>query len=250
MIALFLAVGLVLTDGRVLEGSDVRRAGTTYQLTLAGGEVVSLPEALVREIRLTDDAPPAPAPTAIRPAPPETLAGDPASRRPPPTDAQRRALGPRATFVEPAIDPFWRPEPSVDPSLDVFAGSRSSFVPPRVDPNWSPLSAFDGRRDALAGSRSAFVPRAVDPFWRPSDGFEPAPSSPVAKERFFAGALPAGAPQAEADPVERCAERLLPAATEAPGPRAAREDDPALEPLRLSLWRGEREWEGRRTRIV
>ena len=67
MIPLLLAVGLVLTDGRVVEGTDVRRRDATYQLTLASGEVLSLPEALVREIRLTDDAPKPEAPTAIRP---------------------------------------------------------------------------------------------------------------------------------------------------------------------------------------
>lgn len=248
MIGLLLGVSLVLADGRVLEGSDVRRQGTVYQLTLASGEIVTLPEASVREIRLTGEST-KPAPTAIRPSAAETLAGDSDSRRPPSSSTQRRALGPPATFVEPKVDPSWQPAPAVDPELDVLAPQRSTFTPSRLDPNWRPESAFDAGVDVLAGSRSRFVAARIDPTWKARDGFGQAPASPVSKERFFAAtqadriALDDFAP-------DRCAALLLPGETALAEPRAAREDEPALEPLRLSLWRAERESDGRRVRIV
>ena len=43
---------VVLTDGQVLEGADVRREGDLVTLILATGEALSLPAALVAEIRL------------------------------------------------------------------------------------------------------------------------------------------------------------------------------------------------------
>ncbi|HEX6852561.1 MAG TPA: hypothetical protein VF139_14285 [Candidatus Polarisedimenticolaceae bacterium] len=248
MLALLLGVSIVLSDGRVLEGSDLRRQGASYQLTLASGEVVSLPEGLVREIRLTDDGP-KPAPTAIRPAAPETLAGDADSRRPPSSQTLRRALGPPATFVEPKVDPSWQPAPAVDPERDVLAPQRSSFMPSLIDPNWTPESAFDAGIDVLASSRARFTPARVEPSWKARDGFGDAPASPVSKERFFSAAQAAPIPEADFAP-DRCAATLLPGETALAEPRAAREDEPALEPLRLSLWRAERESDGRRVRIV
>ena len=251
MIGLLFGVGLVLTDGRIVEGEDLRREGSNYQLTLVSGEVVSLPEGLVREVRLTDAGTKA-APTGIRAAGAETLAGDVASRRAPQTESQRRAIGPPARFVDPKVDPSWVPTPSVDPSLDVLAPQRASFVPSRVDPNWTADSAFDGNVDVLAASRSTFTPSAVDPLWRPRDGFARAPTSPVSRERFFAAAVAAAgtaSPETAFAP-DRCAALLLPGATALAEPKAAREDEPALEPLRLSLWRAERESDGRRHRVV
>jgi hypothetical protein len=248
MIGLLLGVSLVLSDGRVLEGSDVRRQGASYQLTLPSGEIVTLPEASVREVRLTGDGP-KPAPTAIRPSAPETLAGDAESRRPPSSSTLRRALGPPANFVDPKVDPSWQPTPAVDPERDVLAPQRSTFTPSVVDPNWKPESAFDAGVDVLAGSRSRFTPARVDPSWKAGDGFANAPASPVSKERFFAATQADRIAVTDFAP-DRCAALLLPGDSALAEPRAAREDEPRLEPLRLSLWRVERESDGRRVRVV
>ena len=47
---------LVLIDGSVLSGKEVRREDGTYVLTLAGGDQVTLPEELVEIVRLTGQA--------------------------------------------------------------------------------------------------------------------------------------------------------------------------------------------------
>jgi len=43
---------LELLDGRVISGTDVRREGQVYVLTLEGGDMVTLPVELVASVRL------------------------------------------------------------------------------------------------------------------------------------------------------------------------------------------------------
>ena len=76
---------LVLKDGRTISGTEVRRQGTNYNLTLEDGQVLTFPIELVRELRLAEEGPlqPPPAPTAMRSEGPEVLAGPPDPVEPP-----------------------------------------------------------------------------------------------------------------------------------------------------------------------
>jgi hypothetical protein len=174
---------LVLIDGSVLSGTDVRREDGTYVLTLEEGDRVTIPEQLVETVRLVgrpkkvdernrgliagDPIPPGP--TGLRSEGPETLAGVPVE--PPRTSEQLRALGPPARFQKNIIDPTWRPESAWDEGEDVLAASRSTWAEDIIDPGWQPESAWDADEDVLAGSRSTWSKSIVDSTWTPTDGF-------------------------------------------------------------------------------
>ena len=51
---IFADAELLLTDGTVLKGVEVRLEGGLYLLELDSGEVAAIPAALVRELRLLD----------------------------------------------------------------------------------------------------------------------------------------------------------------------------------------------------
>ena len=70
------------TDGQVIKGTEVARQGDSYLVTMAGGNTVAFPAALVREIKFEDDAPSAAAP-ALGNSKAKDLAGPPISPQDP-----------------------------------------------------------------------------------------------------------------------------------------------------------------------
>lgn len=184
---------LVLIDGRVLKGTDVRRDEGVYVLTLESGEEVVLPEGLVEAVRLTGEGrtprrtdegltvgtepgtvagtPIPEGPTGIRVAEPETLAGQPV--RPPTPSEQLEVFGPPAQFQEGGrLSEPWRPESDwdMDPENNNF--NPSTWVQAPTDPTWQPESAWDPDEDVLAPSRSTWQKSVIDPTWTPTDGFK------------------------------------------------------------------------------
>ena len=167
---------LTLTDGRVLEGREVRRDGDVYLLGLEGGAVIPVPVALVAEVGVradaAEEAPETQAgpslPTGLTSAEPRILAGAPVE--PPRTEDQLAVFGEPARFqqdiVRSTLGPsYWVP----DPDEHNFNPSKWARAP--TDPNWQPTSAFDPREDVLAGSRSTWQKGPVDSAWVPVDGW-------------------------------------------------------------------------------
>jgi hypothetical protein len=179
---------LVLKDGRTVSGTEVRRQGANYQLTLEDGQVATFPVELVRELHLEEQGParaePKPAPTAMRSEGPEVLAGNPEGVEPPATENQVAVLGPPAKFWPSIFDPVWVPTSdwSMDPSKNDFNPAR--WFPSPIDPHWTPLSAFDGSVDVFEQTHSTWSSSPIDPAWWPTETTwltprpepEPAPS--------------------------------------------------------------------------
>jgi hypothetical protein len=181
---------LVLQDGRVLGGVDVRRDGVDYVVTLESGDVIVIPTALVETVRLANPpetdrrsradsrrdtpgqvggSPPPDGPSGIRTGAPETLAGAPA--RLPKTAEQLEVFGEPARFQKNIIDNRWRPESAFDLTEDVLADSRSTWAEDIVDNEWVPESAFGADKDVLANSRSTWRKSIIDNEWTPTDAF-------------------------------------------------------------------------------
>jgi hypothetical protein len=166
-----LASSLVLADGQVIKGTDVKRDGDSYLVTMTGGNTVAFPSALVKEVRLEDDAPPKP-PPGFDNSGAKTLAG------PPPSDFhsqdpkdQLKVFGPPTRWSKDAVDTTWVPTNAYDPNVDVMAKSRSTWSKNAVDTSWVPTNAYDPNVDVMAGSRSTWSKSAVDTTWKPTDGF-------------------------------------------------------------------------------
>jgi hypothetical protein len=158
---------LVLKDGTVLEGIDVKKLEGNYILTTEEGEAVTIPAELVETVKLTGVGE---APSGMRTGEPKTLAGD--TITPPRRYEQVENIGPSARFQEDVVDNSWRP--STDWSMDPdeqndFAPSTWSKGP--VDPEWKPKSSWDANEDVLASGRSEWRKSIVDPHWKPTDGF-------------------------------------------------------------------------------
>lgn len=169
------AVELVLEDGQVLHGDDVRREGDAYLLSVGDGGVVPVPIPLVREVRLRaaspaqDDRPVAP--SGLRSAEPTGLAGPEID--PPRTSAQLAVFSPPARFSNGVVDPRWHP--TSDWNDDPI--QNNNFAPSHwfkdvVDSTWEPQSAFDAKKDVLSRSRSTFRPSLMSNDWQPQDGFK------------------------------------------------------------------------------
>ncbi|MCP3979643.1 MAG: hypothetical protein GY716_09980 [bacterium] len=183
---------LVLVDGRVLSGTEVRRDGGSYVLRLDGGDEITLPAELVESVRLTGKREPEPQtpPTGLVVAEPQTLAGSPppdgpsgirttgpqtlagAPVRAPTTAEQRGTLGPAAKFQKDIVKNDW--QPTTDWNMD--PDSQNNFNPSTwagdvIDPTWEPESAYDKSDDALKDSRSTFRKSIIDNSWQPQDGF-------------------------------------------------------------------------------
>jgi hypothetical protein len=191
-------VELVLTDGQVLPGVDVRREGNVYLLETESGAVLTFPVELVDQVRLAMKAekkkqssglPPGyrnegpqqlggqvldednRGPSGMREAEPQTLAGQPT--RPPRPSEQTAALGPRAQFQQDVVRNDWVPE--TDWNMDPH--EQNNFAPSTwaesiVDDEWQPESAFDPNEDVMAPSRSEWRKGLSDPTWTPQDGFK------------------------------------------------------------------------------
>jgi len=160
---------LVLTDGQVIKGTEIKRRGDSYVVTMAGGNAVTFPAALVKEIRLEDDPKPA-APPGFDFSGPKTLAGPKALPSRDPKD-QQKLLGPPSQWTKDIIDPTWTPTSAFDLEKDVLAASRSTWAKSAVDTTWLPTSAFDMSKDILAPTRSTWTKNVIDTTWTPKDGF-------------------------------------------------------------------------------
>jgi len=176
---------LVLEDGQVLQGVDVRRDGELYVIELESGGTLAIPIELVKEVRL-GKSPPA-GPTGIRHGDPETLAGEPV--KPQRTSEQLAVLGEPSEFRPNLIDPTWQPSSDWDndPGRNDFA--PSSWAESVIDPSWQPESAFDPDEDVLQESRSTFRKSIIDPSWQPTDGFRKRKTSWSARARPTRGRI-------------------------------------------------------------
>lgn len=168
----FAAATVVLVDGRTIEGVDLTRDGDTVVIELPSGDSASIPEALVKEIRLSgsgaEDDDTVPAPTAFRTGPAETLAGQPYV--PPAPSDQVAAIGRTSTFQGDVVTSSFEPSVWVpDPDGNNFA--PSTWAESVVDTEWKPTSAFDARVDVMESGRSTWQKGVVDSAWAPSDGF-------------------------------------------------------------------------------
>ena len=160
---------LVLTDGRVIEGTEIVRQGDSFLVTQEGGNTVTFPALLVKEIRIEDSGPPK-APPGFDISGPKTLAGPPERASQDPRD-QQRALGPPTRWSKDALDTSWTPTSPFDPDVDVLGPSRARWAKSAVDTTWVPKSALDLSKDVLAGSRSTWSKDAISTTWTPKDSF-------------------------------------------------------------------------------
>lgn len=180
---------LVLIDGRVLEGSDARRDGGEYVLTLESGTAITVPVELVELVKLEGtgqrDEPERPpvdepsaedsdetptGPTGIRSGRGQTVAGTPVDL--PSRSEQLAVFDKPSRFQRDIVDNEWTPTTdwNMDPNTqNNFAPSTWSSGP--IDPGWKPTSSWDRDSDALAGSRSTFRKGVFDSTWTPTDGF-------------------------------------------------------------------------------
>jgi hypothetical protein len=163
---------LKLKDGRVLEGTDVRREGDLYILTIEGGAVVPVPAALVVEVGIESE-PGDPAadelPTGLTYAEPQTLAGGPVE--PPRTEDQLAVFGEPAKFQQDVVHTTLEPSYWVlDPAENNFNPSTWSESP--IDSEWHPTSAFDPNEDVMKASESTWSKGPIDSTWVPQDGFK------------------------------------------------------------------------------
>ena len=187
---------LVLKDGRVLRGVDVRLEAGYYLLEDERGEVIAIPSALVVELRLLD---PRVTEEGVTVGPARDLTGaaselDPLprfaeARKPRPgwregrpqdlaggawviDDARRQnaVLGEPTRFQQSL--PFrFKPKHAWDREIDVLASGRSTWQRHTIDPIWRPTSAFDHSVDVLARGRSVWSTASRAMSWNPSNSF-------------------------------------------------------------------------------
>jgi len=184
---------LLLKDGTVLKGVEVKLEGGFYLLELDGGDVAAIPAGLVRELHLldlrrteegttvglaTDVSRPAsqqePLSRFVETRPgwrrgaPRDLAGSPWRLHD--RHEQTSVFGEPARF-QPGLPFRFKPVHAWDRDNDVLARGRARWQRPILDPVWKPKSAFDRSTDVLSASRSTWpaAPRAVE--WNPSNSF-------------------------------------------------------------------------------
>lgn len=194
------ASSLTLTNGQVIKGRDLKRSGDSYLITLATGNTVAFPLALVKAMTLEDDTP-AKAPPGFDMSGPKTLAG-PTRAEMHSQDAkdQLKVLGPSTRWSKDAIDTTWVPTNAYDPNVDVMAASRSTWSKNAIDTTWLPTSAYDTGVDVLAFTRSTWSKNAIDTTWKPTDGWG-----------FRDLSSPRVAPTAASSPVEGTSVEATPA---------------------------------------
>jgi hypothetical protein len=207
----------------VIKGTDVRREGDSYLVTMTGGNTVAFPSALVKEVSLEDDAKPQ-APPGYDNRGPRTLAGPTPAEMPSqnPKD-QMKVFGPPTQWSKDVVDTTWVPTNAYDPNVDVMAGSRSTWSKSAVDTTWVPKDAYEGRPDVMASSKSTWSQSAVDTTWKPTDGFgfkplsfkAPAPPPEFASSQS-AGTAAAAAARPSGPAPWTCAERFFAKDTDRP----------------------------------
>ena len=161
---------LELIDGRVISGTDVRREGAVYVLTLEGGDTVTLPLELVAQVRLFGTGEKR-APSGVRDEGSKTLAGSEVEV--PTTSEQLEVLGEPSRFQKSNVNHDWVPESdwNMDPETqNNFAPSTWQESP--IDPEWKPESAWDEDEDVLESSRSTWQKSSINSEWTPTDGFK------------------------------------------------------------------------------
>jgi hypothetical protein len=182
------AVELVLKDGQVLKGVDVRRNGDLYELQSEGGQVIPIPSALVEEVRLSgekEEKKPELAPGFVADGP-QQLAGDPAKGlvasdpevlagqkvTPPRTSEQLNALGEPSKFQKGVVDPEWRPSSDWDMSAENNNFAPSKWQDSIIDESWQPSSDYTADTDVTDFNPTEFKKDIIDPSWQPQDGFK------------------------------------------------------------------------------
>ena len=172
---------LVLVDETVLRGVSVERDEDHYLLELEGGEIVTVPVALVDEVRLFEgeepEEPDPPAPSGFVVTEGEELVGptDPARADDKPSypkvGQQLGVFGDPSRFQRGATNPFWQPESDwdLDPAQNDFNPAR--WYDSSLNPYWEPTSAYDADVDVLAPRRTRWRSSVTSPYWFPSDGF-------------------------------------------------------------------------------
>jgi hypothetical protein len=210
---------LVLTDGQVIKGIEVKRQGDAFLVTMAGGNTVAFPAALVKEVKLEED-PPVKALPRLDESGPRTLVG-PGEFASQDRKDQLKVFGPPTRWSKDAVDTTWVPTSAFDPDKDVLAGSRATWSKSAVDTTWTPQSVFDLDKDVLAGSRATWSKSVVDTTWKPKDewGFRPLSSpgtSPDGTAPYSAASVASVASDISATPSSpaapapwSCAERLF-----------------------------------------
>ena len=88
---------LVLTDGQIIKGNEIKRQGDTYLVVMDDGNTATFPAALVKEIKLVDDPRPTP-PPGFDYAPAKTIVGPTKQPSQDPKD-QLKALGPPSQWT-------------------------------------------------------------------------------------------------------------------------------------------------------
>jgi hypothetical protein len=194
--ALFASASLVLNDGQVIKGTDVSRDGDSYLVTMVGGNTVAFPAALVKEVKIEDDAPPPP-PPGFDTSGPKQLAGPPVDPAQQQKDATAVMANTQSTWSKSAVDTTWVPTNAYDPNVDVMAGSRSTWSKSAVDTTWVPTNAYDPNANVMANTQTQWSKSAVDTTWQPQDGFGFKPMSFKGAAEMppeFVAAIPASAP--------------------------------------------------------
>jgi hypothetical protein len=158
-----------------VSGQDVERKGGEYLLLLRTGGVVALPVEVVREVRLSGaekrEPPAAEAPSGLRVAEPEVLAGPP-DAKPLPTRAEQLAAfrGGESRFRRNVIDPFWQPRDGwLRPGTTEFNPARWYRAP--IDSTWTPVPAYTEASDVTHFSPVEWSRGVFDQRWYPEDGF-------------------------------------------------------------------------------
>lgn len=207
------AASLVLTDGQIIKGMEVKRQGDAFLVTMAGGNTVAIPAALVKEVKLEEDPPVKALPRLDRSGP-KTLVG-PGEFASQDRKDQLKVFGPPTRWSKDAVDATWVPTSAYDPDKDVWAGSRATWSKSAVDTTWTPQSVFDLDKDVWAGSRATWSRSVVDTTWKPKDdwGFRPLSpqrQSPNTAAPYAAATAASATPASPAAPAPwSCAEKLF-----------------------------------------
>jgi hypothetical protein len=182
---------LVLIDGQILSGVDVRRDESVYLLEQANGAVMTIPVEFVKEVRLLGDekedgfdpvtgliydkpqilaGEEPPDPGGVVTTGPQQLEGPEVN---PVTPAEATAVfGEPAKFASDVIDPEWRPSSDwdMDPRNNDFAPSK--WADNVVDPDWTPSSDWSNDIKQNEFAPSTWSESVIDSSWQPTDGFK------------------------------------------------------------------------------
>ena len=165
---------IVLRDGQILTGKDVQKDGAVYKLKLEDGRELSVPVALVRELRLSSErgevtatpeggapAPAAPTQPGSTVSEPTNLAGGVMSRSSLP-DGGVSAGNP--------VTPFAQWEPKSDWPKQGSEWPKSDWPKPE-DPKtiWTPESSL--KPDQSNFNPSTWSKSGINQDWTPTDGF-------------------------------------------------------------------------------